>query len=203
MALPEFLSATKSMPEIITNPQDIGVLRGWREGFQKLFESAIAHYQSGRRGASQIFETEDVDFLASIGANPYEIYDYVEDYCEKSEPSFGAILAITAVRYDYYVKEQQRKSTGLIQAAETFPSGTKILAGFPWLPRIIAKARAKLKGELPPELMYSCETDRPFLKKVGIAPGDFLKIVWEARSNSQLIIARVEEAANLVKGSPF
>ncbi|MDH3769382.1 MAG: DUF5069 domain-containing protein, partial [Nitrospirota bacterium] len=72
------------------------------------------------------------------------------------------------------------------------------LGGFRRLPRIIAKARAKLKGELPAEIMFSCGTDRPFLKKVGIAPEDFLKTVWEAGPNDEAILARVEEAAKKV-----
>jgi hypothetical protein len=49
---------------------------------------------------------------------------------------------------------------------------------------------------LPPEIMFSCGTDRPFLKKVGIAPEDFLKTVWEAGPNDSAILARVEEAVN-------
>ena len=69
------------------------------------------------------------------------------------------------------------------------------------MPRIIAKARAKLKGELPPDFMYSCGTDRPFLRKVGIAPEDFLKTVWGAGPNEEAILARVKEAAKQSKGS--
>jgi hypothetical protein len=92
-------------------------------------------------------------------------------------------------------------SSEFVQAPETFPAGTLALGDFRWLPRIIAKARAKLKGELPSEIMYSCGTDRPFLKKVGIAPEDFLKTVWESGPNDQAILARVEEAAKRVNQS--
>ena len=123
---------------------------------------------------------QDVEFLASIGASPSEIYDFVEDWSEVGEPSFETILAITAVRYDYFVNEQQRKSPGLVQDTRHVPGWELAMGGFRWLPRIIAKARAKLKGELPPDLMFSCGADRPFLRKVGIAPEDFLKTVWEA-----------------------
>ena len=199
MALTEYQSATNPTLDVINNPQDTVELTDWRAEFRKLFDSAVARYQSGLRGASQIFEAEDVEFLASIGANPSEVYDYVEDWSEVGEPSFETILAITAVRYEYFVKEQQRRSSDHTQSPETFPAGTLAMGSFRWLPRIIAKARAKLKGELPPDLMYSCGTDRPFLRKVGITPDNFLKTVWEAGSDDKAILARVEEAANRVK----
>ncbi len=142
-----------------------------------------------------------MEFLAAIGTRPFEIYDYVEDWSEVGEPSFATILAITGVRNDYFVNEQQRRAPEDVQSPETFPSGHLALGGFRWLPRIIAKARAKLKGELPPDLMYSCGTDRPFLRKVGIAPEEFLKTVWEAGPNDEAILTRVEEAANRAKES--
>ena len=201
MAIMEDQSETNSMPELITNPQDFDEPRGWRAEFQELFDSAVARYQSGLRGPAHLFEAKDVEFLASIGTSPSAIYDYVEDLCEVGEPSFETILAITSVRHEYFVKEQQRTSSGLVRAPETFPPGTMAMGGFRWLPRIIAKARAKLQGELPSDLMYSCGTDRPFLKKVGITPEDFLKTVWEAGPNDSAILARVEKAVNRVKES--
>lgn len=189
-------------PKRTKNVDRVGQIT-WSRDFKELFDAAIEQYLSGVRGHSNLFKEEEKKFLAFIGARPAEIYDLIEDWCEVNEPSFETILAITNVRYEYFVKEQLRNTTVYTQPPETFPSGTKAMGDFPWLPRIIAKARAKLKGELPPELMYSCGTDRPFLKRVGIAPEDFLKIVWEAGSNDQAILARVEEAANLVHGSPY
>ena len=201
MALIHYPRAANSTMDVMNNSQDTNELTDWRAEFRKLFHSAGARYESGLRGASQIFEAQDEEFLASIGASPSEIYDFIEDWSEVGEPSFETILAITAVRYDYFVKEQQRISPGLVQAPDTFPAGTLAMGGFRWLPRIIAKARAKLKGELPPDLMYSCGADRPFLRKVGIAPEDFLKTVWEAGPNDNAILARVEDAADRVKES--
>ena len=201
MAIMENQSSTNPMPEINIDPQEVDEPRDWKAEFQQLFNSAVTRYQSGLREASQIFEEKDVEFLASIGASPSEIYDFVEDWSEVGEPSLETILAITSIRYDYFVEEQQRMSSELVQAPETFPADTLALGDFRWLPRIIAKARAKLKGELPPEIMFSCGTDRPFLKKVGIAPEDFLKTVWEAGPNDQAILARVEKAAKKVNQS--
>ena len=188
-------------PEMKTNHQETEGFGDWKAEFQKLFDSAAARYQSDLRGASHIFEPKDVRFLESIGASPSEIYDFVEDYSEVGEPSFETILAITEVRYDYFIKEQQGRSAGRVQSPETFPAGHMALGGIRWLPRIIAKARAKLKGELPSDLMFSCGADRPFLKKVGIPPEDFLKTVWEAGPDDDAILARVEEETNRTKGS--
>ncbi len=181
--------------------QSVDVPTDWRDDFRKLFDVATGRYQSGRHGTSEIFEMEEAAFLASIGAHPSEIYDFVEDWCETGEPSVETILAITAVRYEYFVKEQSRRSSGRPRMAESFPSGGLNLGGIRWLPRIIEKARAKLTGELPPTLMYGCGMDRPFLKKVGIAPEDFLKTVWEAGSDDHAILTRVQEAAGQSKGA--
>ena len=35
-----------------------------------------------------------------------------------------------------------------------FPAKTDKIAGITWLPRLIVKARAKLEGALPADLMY-------------------------------------------------
>ena len=69
------------------------------------------------------------------------------------------------------------------------------LGGYAWLPRIIAKARAKLRGEMPPDLMYSCGGDRRFLKSIGADPADFLQQVWEAGDDDQNILDYVNEKA--------
>jgi len=162
----------------------------WRREFQQLFDSAVQRYQSGVRGASRLFSAKDVEFLASIGARPSEIYDFVEDYSDVGEPSFNTIFAITAVRCDYFVNEQQRGLSGYTQSPETFPEGIQTLGGFRWLPRIIAEARAKLKGELPSDLMFGCGADRPFLRQIGIPPEDFLKTVWEVGPDDEAILTR-------------
>ena len=67
------------------------------------------------------------------------------------------------------------------------------LGGHRWLPRIIVKAQAKLRGEMPPELMYGCGGDRPFLKNLGIHPGDFLEAVWRAGNNKQHVLDYLRE----------
>ena len=69
------------------------------------------------------------------------------------------------------------------------------MAGFAWLPRQIVKARAKLRGEMPAELMYCCGGDRAFFKKVNIDPSDFLRVVWAAREDDHKIIEYVKQCS--------
>jgi len=195
MAPAEYQTPTESPSKNITTLEDLKEVPNWREDFQHLFYSATTRYLAGHREASTLFTEKDMAFMESIGARPTELYDYVEDWSEVGEPSFETILAIASVRYAYFVHEQQRTPSGLVQAPETFPSGHEILGGYRWLPRIIAKARAKLKGELPPDLMYGCGADRPFLKTIGIAPEEFLKSVWDAGSNDSVILTRIKESA--------
>ena len=69
------------------------------------------------------------------------------------------------------------------------------MAGVAWLPRLIAKARAKLRGEMPGELMYGCGGDRAFLRRVNIHPADFLREVWSARDDDEKIIEYVKRSS--------
>ncbi len=170
----------------------------WQDRFREIYERAVAAYKGGVRGADQMFSAETTAFLAFIGGKPQELYDFVEDWCEVGEPSFETVLEITAVRHDFFLQEQRCEASSNVISADSFPSPETSLGGLRWLPRIIAKARAKLHGELPPELMYGCGADRPFLKRVGIHPADFLRLVWEAGGDDQKILRRVEESAKLL-----
>ena len=64
--------------------------------------------------------------------------------------------------------------------------------GIAWLPRLIVKARAKLRGEMPPELMYGCGGDRPFLRGVNIHLADFLRVVWAAGEDDRRVVEHVK-----------
>ena len=165
----------------------------WARQFSMLFETAAGLYRSGRRLPEELFSPNAVEFLRSIGASPQELYDYVEDWCELGEPSPDTALAIAAVRNEYFIREQQRRPSVRTMPVDSFPPGSASLGGFRWLPRIIAKARAKLRGELPPELMFSCGGDRAFLKRIGMTPEEFLRLVWEAGEQDVKILAGVEQ----------
>ena len=78
---------------------------------------------------------------------------------------------------------------------DALPSKSAQLGGFEWLPRIIEKARVKLRGEMPPDLMYCCGGDRAFLREHGIHAADFLHEVWAAGDDTARILAFVRRHA--------
>jgi Domain of unknown function (DUF5069) len=73
-----------------------------------------------------------------------------------------------------------------LMTRDNIPTFGDELDGMAYLPRILAKARAKLRGELDPDLMYGCGGDRNFLGKHGnIHMADFLRRVWSAGEDDQ------------------
>ena len=69
--------------------------------------------------------------------------------------------------------------------------------GIAWLPRLIVKARVKLRGEMPADLMYGCGGDRPFLDDMNMNLPGFLKLVWECGDDDRRIINAVKKSAGL------
>lgn len=169
--------------------------REWTETFRHVFENAVERYQAGERDPEQMVLLAEATFLASIGSTPHELFDYVEDWCEVGEPPFETVLAIAAICDEYFVSVQHGARSPRLLSADSFTSGADCLGGFRWLPRIIAKARAKLRGELPAELMYGCGGDRAFLKRIGMPPEEFLRLVWDAGDEDGKILAGVEQSA--------
>lgn len=165
----------------------------WEEGFRTLFESKVTAYKNGERDVDVMFTKKEEDFLRSIGATPQEIFDFVEDWCDAGEPDPETALAITRIRRDYFLNDQQGQYSKFVKITELFPPREASLAGLEWFPRIIEKARAKLYGELPPDLMYSCGADRRFLKKVNVTPVEFLQMVREAEDDVDRIVKFVTE----------
>jgi hypothetical protein len=102
-------------------------------------------------------------------------------------------LLIAAVRRDYFLVVQQGRHSSQTIRMEDLPAKTAVAAGLAWLPRLIEKARAKLRGEMPPDLMYGCGGDREFLQRVKIHPADFLRHVWSAGTDNAKIIAYVQK----------
>lgn len=166
---------------------------GWVEKFRTLFENNVHVYRDGTRSADAMFSQEEEDFLRSIGATPQEIFDFVEDWCEDGEPDLDTVLAITGIRRDYFYQEQRGRFSEHSIMTSDLPSRHESLAGLEWFPRIIEKAKAKLRGELPPDLMYGCGADRRFLKKVYLDPAEFLQVVWEAGDDVDHIVKFVTD----------
>ena len=119
---------------------------------------------------------------------------------EVGEPSFDVVLRITTIRRDYFLKEQHGLPSEHRISMDAIPPKHARLGGFAWLPRIIAKAKAKLRGEMPPEVMYSCGGDRRFLNSIGGDPADFLQVIWEAGDDDQKVLDYVNEKAKGTAG---
>ena len=169
----------------------------WVEQFQSCYNDAVKAFAAGNRDRRRYFNREQLAFLESIGCSAQEVYDFAEDWCGGQAPDFGTVLLITAARRDFFLVVQNGQPSAKRIRPEDLPAKDAAVAGFAWLPRIIEKARAKLRGEMPDELMYGCGGDRAFLKKVQIHPADFLRTVWSARDDDHKIIAYVQQCARL------
>ncbi|MBA3967573.1 MAG: DUF5069 domain-containing protein [Nitrospirales bacterium] len=169
----------------------------WIQTFRTLFEQKVTSYKKGMRNADAMFSNEEKDFLRTIGATPQEIYDFVEDWSDDGEPDPDMVVAITQIRRDYFLNDQQGQFSKYIKLTDLFPPREAKLAGLEWFPRIIEKARSKLFGELPSDLMYSCGADRKFLKKVNMDPAEFLQVVRESGDDVDHILKVVKDRARL------
>lgn len=165
----------------------------WEDQFRTLFAGKVTDYKKGIKDADPMFSKEEKDFLRSIGATPQEIFDFVEDWCDDGEPDPDMVVAITRIRRDYFLNDLQGQYSKYVKITDLFPPREAKLAGLEWFPRIIEKAKAKLYGELPSDLMYSCGGDRRFLKKVKVNPDEFLQVVREAGDDVDHIVQFVTD----------
>ncbi|MDP3848866.1 MAG: DUF5069 domain-containing protein [Luteolibacter sp.] len=165
----------------------------WNDHFLALFDRCVATYQAGNHNFVTYYGPEDLAFLAQIGCLTREFFDFVEDFCEDGTPSATTALLIAAVRRDYFLSVQGgTPGAGPDLTRDDVPSFGEALVGFHYLPRILAKARAKLRGTLDPDLMFGCGGDRNFLRKHGdIHPADFLRQVWAAGDDDHRLAAWV------------
>ena len=174
----------------------------WLAQLHALYGRAVQRFEEGHRGPETVIGREALAFLDSIGTSAQEMYDFVEDWVEDGEPNFDAVTAMTDVRRTYFLTVQEGTPSDKVIPSATLPSGYAELGGYRWLPRIIAKARAKLRGELAPDIMFGCGADRPFLRSVNMEPAEFLKTVWNAGADDRLVLDAVEKKAAMLSTSP-
>ena len=166
----------------------------WNDKFLALFDRCLATFQSGDTDFKKYYTCEDSSFLASIGCKPREFFDFVEDFGSEGEPTISTALLIAAARRDYFLSVQKGIPSEKRLTRDDIPSFGDELDGMTYLPRILAKGRAKLSGELDPDLMFGCGGDRNFLKKHGdIHPADFLRHLWAAGDDDQKITRWIKE----------
>jgi hypothetical protein len=169
----------------------------WNEQYIALFQRCVERYRAGDSRYQDYYSSEDLAFLRGIGCKPRELFDFVEDLVDEGEPHPTTALLVAAVRRDYLQVVQGGCHSKREITARDLPTFGDVLDGIAYLPRIIAKARAKLRGELDPDLMFCCGGDRKFFREHGaIHPADFLRVAWAAGDEDEKILAFVRESGN-------
>jgi hypothetical protein len=157
--------------------------------FRALYDKAVGLYAKGQRGPETFFSAEESAWLAANGMNAQHLYDYAEDHNNyNGEPGLEHALAIEVVRRDYFLNVQSGRASSRRLDDTTLPAKTDAIRGIAWLPRLLPKARAKLRGELPPSLMFGCGGDRRFFKEHNILPAEFLAVLWRFGDNDAAVV---------------
>ena len=156
--------------------------------FRALYDHAVSLYSAGRRGAETFFDPAQLAWLSANGLTAQNLYDYAEDHVAQGEPGPDHALAIELVRRDYFLNAQRGVPSTATANPDTWPAKTASVEGIEWLPRILPKALAKLRGELPSTLMFGCGGDRRFFKAHDILPAEFLAVVWRHENDPSAVI---------------
>lgn len=156
--------------------------------FRVLHDQAVKHYAAGLTDQSAYFTADEKAFLAANGITVQAMYDYAEDHHGYGEPSYDQALTIEMVRRDYFLNVQLGQVSTQVLDLAAMPAKSDAVKGIAWLPRLIPKTKAKLRGELPPSLMFSCGGDRSFFRTHDIHPAEFLSLVWRNLDDDAAII---------------
>jgi hypothetical protein len=168
--------------------------------FRALYDHAVRLYTEGRRGAGTFFDADALAFLAANGLTAQNLYDYAEDHVNYGEPGYDRALAIELVRRDHFLNAQQSRPSGRVLDEAALPPKDAAVAGIAWLPRLIPKTKAKLRGELPESLMYCCGGDRRFFKEHDIHPAEFLSLVWRHLDDDDAVVRWVAARRAAARG---
>ncbi len=171
----------------------------WDTTFRELFERCAKLHRGGDTRGTSWFTAADKAFLTSIGYTTQEFFDFMDDHCRYGAegPTLETSLLVAAVRRDYFKVVMGGKFSGKIIQPSELPPKPAAVDGIPWLPRLIAKARAKLRGEMDPDTMFGCGGDRAFFEEHRIHPADFLRVTWAAGDDDRKIIDFVKSGSAL------
>ena len=126
----------------------------WKTQFREVFDAGVQRRKGGCNEPGAMFESTEVAFLESIGCSAQEMFDFCDDYVGWDDVIYEHVEALQAVRYEHFVKELDSQPASRRMEVDDFPAKTDEVEGVAWLPRLIVKARAKLAGQLPVDLMY-------------------------------------------------
>jgi hypothetical protein len=167
----------------------------------RIWQLAVELYQSGHTTAATFPIDEEIPGLENVGLTKMDVFDYAEDWCLHQEPDFLTFLLVHYERWKYFTEIQQSVASSDRLDASKLPGKEEATEGIVWLPRILPKARAKLRGELPPEVMYGCGGDRHFFQANHVHPAQFLSVIRELGDNDQAIIDWVVKQKNSLTSS--
>lgn len=159
---------------------------------KELYQKAADLFRSGNRDPSTYFNAGDKVYLASIGARVQELYDFVEDAESGDEPDYETFQLIMSVRRDFFLEVQKGVPSDSDIDGSALPPRTDEFRGISWLPRLMPKARARLRGALPDSLMFCCPGDRRFFRAHDIHPAEFLRATWAYLDDDEKMIDWVE-----------
>lgn len=165
----------------------------YQERLTRIWKDAVNRYQGGHTTPEDFLSAEEQVFLASIGMNRMDVFDFAEDWVREGMPDLATFLLIHDARRDFFLREQGGQPSSTQLDSNALPAKTDEIKGVRWLPRIIPKAKAKLRGELPPDTMFCCGGDRNFFQTNDIHPSEFLRVVRDAGDNDSAIIDWVLE----------
>ena len=168
----------------------------YQKQLKEVWEKAVRLYADGNFQPDSYFNETEAEFIASIGVTGQEVYDFAEDYNDRGEPDFATFALIHDIRRSYFLDKQKGLRSEKIVHPVTLPAKDAEVNGIRWLPRIIQKAKAKLRGEMHPDIMYSCGGDRKFFKDHDIHASEFLRLVEKNEDNDQGIIDWVESRSS-------
>lgn len=170
----------------------------WRQEFRRVWDRAEKAWHAGRKTPGTVFSAADAAFLAGLGCTTQELFDFVDDAQRyNGDPDYETTLAVTAIRRDYFLNVLGGKPTGRTATMASLPAKSAEVDGIAWLPRLIVKARLKLRGEMPADLMYGCAGDRPFLRRMNLTLPQFLELVRDCGNDDRRIVNAVKQAAGM------
>ena len=160
----------------------------YQQTLRAIWENAVHRYEKGDRDSSTYFDADESAFLESIGHSAQEVFDFAEDRVKYGDPDFETFLMIAMLRRQYFLHTMKGEKSDVVVDTGDLPPKNEAVKGIEWLPRIIAKARAKLRGEMSDDLMYGCGGDREFCKANNLHLSEFLDFVMENLDNDEAII---------------
>ena len=167
----------------------------YQRQLRTVWEWAVSQYRLGNRDPDsyEFLNLSEKRFLSDLGLRATDLYDFAEDYVRSGEPDFTTFAMIADLRRRYLREVQDGYPPTETVDPDLLPDRDAVAAGIPWLPRLIEKARGRLRGELHPDVSYPCPLDRQFLKEHDIHPAEMLSKVWETESDGQALIDWFEQ----------